>query len=75
MQESEDGQSSVPSDLYDYLEKMDRDEEEREEEVRETAGVVSNSLCLLAGWQAKTWSFEINQEYLETLQRRYTERE
>ena len=24
---------AVPSDLYDYLEKMDRDEEETEEEV------------------------------------------
>ena len=30
MQENE---ASVPSDLYDYLEKMDRDEEEAEEEV------------------------------------------
>ena len=26
-------QPSVPSDLYDYLEKMDRDEEEAEEQV------------------------------------------
>ena len=27
------GQSEVPSDLYDYLAKMDRDEEEQEESV------------------------------------------
>ncbi|CAI8001510.1 General transcription and DNA repair factor IIH helicase subunit XPB [Geodia barretti] len=55
-QESEGAQPSVPSDLYDYLEKMDMEEEETEEE-------------------AKTWSFEINQEYLETLQRRCIEME
>ena len=33
IQESESSQSTVPSDLYDYLEKMDRDEEEAEETV------------------------------------------
>ena len=38
VQESEGAQPSVPSDLYDYLEKMDRDEEETEEEVRERGG-------------------------------------
>jgi DNA excision repair protein ERCC-3 len=41
-QESEGAQSSVPSDLYDYLEKMDMEEEETEEEVRGT-GVASSS--------------------------------
>ena len=41
-QESEGAQSSVPSDLYDYLEKMDMEEEETEEEVRDT-GVASSS--------------------------------
>ena len=30
-------QSAVPSDLYDYLEKMDRDEEEAEEQVSSCA--------------------------------------
>lgn len=50
------GQSEVPSDLYDYLAKMDRDEEEQEESVQAV-------------------SFEMNQEHLETLQRRCIELE
>ena len=33
LQEGEGAGSSVPSDLYTYLEKMDRDEEETEGEV------------------------------------------
>ena len=73
-------QSAVPSDLYDYLEKMDRDEEEAEEQVSScacTAHKPFSSHVYMCMWvtvplsQAQTWSFEINQEHLETLQRRY----
>ena len=75
-------QSAVPSDLYDYLEKMDRDEEEAEEQVSSCACIAhklfsSHVYMYMCMWltvplsQAQTWSFEINQEHLETLQRRY----
>lgn len=55
-QSSESLAAQVPSDIYDYLEKMDRDEEETDDQV-------------------ETISFEINQEHLETLQKRCIELE
>ena len=55
VQESESSQSTVPSDLYDYLEKMDRDEEEAEETVCDYRGNHSPfPVPLYNAWSCRT---------------------
>jgi len=58
----------VPSDIYAYLEKMDRDDDEAEEVMMVSYGChVMSRDCPL---QVQTMSFEIKQDELETLQKK-----
>ncbi len=57
----------MPSDIYDYLDKIDKDEETDDQ----VSGVTAFNQLHFTWLMQIVMSFEIQQDRLETLQRRY----